>query len=458
MQPELLTITIEDLSSSGQGVGKHNGQVVFVDKATIGDVVIAEVREAKQNYLKAKLINIRNPSVNRVQPLCKHFDSCGSCQLQNLDYPAQLEFKQNLIKENLIRIGNFDKDTLPEIKTNGSSETYYYRNKSQLPLAQSGKQCQIGYYRQNSHQLVDLQECHLHHQDFMSTIKLVKEFINHHSLSIYNEQKHSGLLRHIVLRKSDYLQELQLTLVINNNHFPLDSEIDSLVEKINSQLQKYQLTSVFFNINKNRGNRIFGEKSKLLSGQEYISEKVGDHFFRISPNTFLQINLNQAQKMYQQLKNALPDNINSIADLYCGIGTITLNLADKATHIIGVEENPQAVKDAKQNARNNNVTNCTFICSKSEQLDISQLKIEGQSPEIVIVDPPRKGLDPQVIELIVKLQPSKLFYISCNPATLARDLKSLCVDNLFTIGKISAYDFFPQTTHIETLVELQLNS
>jgi len=452
MEPERIELTITDITTSGQGIGKHQGIAVFVDNATIGDQVIAEIRERKAGYFKAKVINIRKPSAHRTKPVCKHFHNCGSCQLQDLSYSAQLDFKQQSLKETLLRLGGFGSELLPELEVIAAAEPFYYRNKAQLPVQKNGKELQVGYYRSNSHQLVDLDECHLHHTDFMKVIQEFKRLLRDSGLSIYHEHKHSGLLRHLCLRVSEYTREMQLTLVINGSHLAANLELENFIIKLNGQLDKYQIASVMLNINTDKGNRIFGKKNILLWGQEYISEKVGEHFFRISPNTFLQVNLTQAENLYRGLVELLPNNSRTILDLYCGVGTITLNISDRAQRVIGVEQNPQAVKDARQNCRNNSIDNVEFIKSSSEDLEPEQFN----EVDVIIVDPPRKGLESPLIEKLKVLAAKELYYISCNPATLARDLQQLVSEGPYLIDKIKLYDLFPQTTHIETLVRLTL--
>lgn len=442
---ETVDLEIIDINTDGQGVAKYQQYTVFVDKATIGDQVIAQIKQVKANYLVAKTINIRKPSANRQSPLCPYFGICGSCQLQNLNYEAQLNYKQKTVTAALVRIGKFSQ--LPEIKFADSSEQFYYRNKAQFPICRLGKEVQLGYYRQNSHRPVNLQECHLHHQDFLTVALAFKKLLQEQQLSIYNEVKHSGLIRHLCLRVSQYTKELQMAIVINGTDFFFD--VENFVQETNQKLTKYRLASVLLNINTTKGNNIFGNKNVLLWGQEYICEKVGKHFFRLSPNTFLQVNLTQAEKLYADIYQRLPENCRTVLDLYCGIGTISLNISDRAVTVIGIEQNQQAVKDAKQNAKNNDVNNVEFFNCDSEQVNLGNF----ENIDVVIVDPPRKGLDGNLIDQLNRLPLKNLFYVSCNPATLARDLAAFD----YKVKEIRLYDLFPQTTHVETLVWLSRN-
>jgi len=448
---EKINLKIEDLTISGQGVAKYKGITVFVDKAIPGDEIIAEIREEKANYLKAVMINIKKPSENRVKAKCKHFSTCGSCQLQNIDYSGELAFKQNLVKQTIQRIGGFNDLHINPII--GSENLFYYRNKIQLPIGAIGKDIIMGYYKTNSHTIVNLEECYLQSEDLTFVSIELKKWLIANNITAYNETKNTGQIRHLVIRKADYTKEIQVCFVVNSKEFPYTETLTKIIKKINSTLSEYQISSVTYNINQDKGNKIFGSKNVLLLGSEFISEKIVDNFFRISPNTFLQINKTQAEKVYQHLFERLPKKSTLILDLYCGIGTITLNLSNYATEVIGIEENKQAVKDAKRNSYNNNVKNCSFVASKAEELDLK----EYGNADIIIVDPPRKGLGNKIITAIKNLNPKKLFYISCNPASLARDLKELTQDNKFIIKEVTPFDFFPQTTHVEVFCELELN-
>ncbi len=448
---ETYKLTINDLSTSGDGIAKHNGAVYFIKGATIGDVVMASVIRKNNNYYLAKIESFIKRSPWRREAPCPHFGPCGSCQIQNLNYAAQLNYKENQVKEALQRIGGFN--DLPLKKIIPSEHEFFYRNKAQLPLGYH-KKIELGYYRLDSHEIIDLQKCHLHHEDTISTALALKDFFKQHKISIYNEKKQTGLLRHLIIRESHYKKELLVGLVVTDKDFPHLQELFKTVDLLNTSLKEYQVSTLVLNINNEKTNRITGKKNIVLKGSGFLEEKIGDHLFNVYLDTFLQINHAQAEKAYRQIASYIRPDSKLTADIYCGIGTISFYAAQKSAAVIGIENNPASIEAANENCKKNNITNCRFICTPAEKIETALLK----EASVFIVDPPRKGLDEKVIELILTHLPQQLIYLSCNPATLARDLKIICDSSPYQIKEVTPFDFFPQTTHVETLVYLEKTS
>ncbi len=438
---------IIDLTTMGDGIAKHEGKTVFVTGATIGDKAEIEIVKKKDNYFLGQIVKLIEPSPFRVKPRCKHFGVCGSCQLQNLSYAGQLKYKQNFVKQALNRIGGIDIEIQPIVP----AEEYFYRNKIQLPFSDK-KGGELGYFKLNSHDVVDLEECFLQEEDLTTLALGIKEYVRAHKVSIYNEEKNTGLLRHLFIRKSDYDKKLLVGIVINGREIPDQENFIKAVLALQPKLKTYQIDSLILNFNRSKTNKILGEWQKVIHGPGFIMERIGDKLFKISLTAFTQINRLQAEKIYTNIAKSLTDKNKLIIDAYCGIGTIALNVADKAARVCGIETNPQAVLDALSNAKLNNIDNAEFIQAAVETVPSKQLK----GADVFIVDPPRKGLEQKVIETIRKLSPQSVFYVSCNPATLARDLKILMAEGQYILDEVKPYDLFPQTTHIEVLAKLSI--
>lgn len=445
---EKIELTIHDLSTSGDGIAKYKGAVYFVKEATIGDTVLARVLQKNNNYYIAQTEQYLKKSDSRRQPPCSHFGICGSCQIQNLEYEAQLKYKENQIKETLQRIGGFKE--LPLKKIVAADNEFFYRNKAQLPLGFQ-QEITMGYYRQNSHEIIDLQQCFLQQKITVETALAFKQFFKEQRFSIYNEQKHNGLLRHLIIRESHHKKELLIGLAVTSAKIPQQEKLLTFIENLNRARQEYRITSLVLNINSDKTNRITGPKNITILGSGFIEEQFGPYSFNVYLDTFLQINTSQAEKAYQQIASYIKPGTKLTTDIYCGIGTIALYAAQNSQQVIGIENNEASIAAANENCQKNKINNCRFICSSAEKTDP---KILNQA-DVFIVDPPRKGLDEKVIELILANQPQQLIYLSCNPATLARDLSQLCANNLYHLEEVTPFDFFPQTSHVETLVHLQ---
>ncbi|MDR1113469.1 MAG: 23S rRNA (uracil(1939)-C(5))-methyltransferase RlmD [Candidatus Margulisbacteria bacterium] len=441
----LFTARCEDFTVDGDGVVRQDGRVVFVPDLVPNDLAEIEIIADKKNYLLGKIKKIIEPSPDRTRPICRHFGVCGGCSLQHYAYAAQLKWKENFAAQSLRRLAGLD---LPLAKIVPSENILAYRNKAQLPF---GKNSTVGFFKMNSHDVVDVRECPIHHADFLIVVESFRRFAREKKIPIYDEKMHKGILRHLVIRKSDYLKELLVGLVVNCREFGLRPELKQLVEEINQKLQTYKIVSVVANINQKKTNKILAERVDNILGSGFITEKIGGFLYKISLNTFLQVNTPQAEKAYTQIKKWCGSGNANILDAYCGIGTIALSVVEQAAQVLSIEEAPQSVKDAKRNAENNGARNVRFIQGQAERQSIETLG----APEIIIVDPPRKGLAAEMVSKILEIRPQKVIYLSCNPTSLARDLKPLA--SVYKVREIIPYDFFPQTTHVETLVLLQLN-
>lgn len=464
----LLELQIEDMGIDGEGIGKVDGITFFVKDAIIGDKILAKVMKMKKSYGYARLMEILEPSPYRVQPKCEFHRQCGGCQMQVLDYKKQLEFKENKVKNNLIRIGGFaNADELME-PIIGMDEPYYYRNKAQFPVGRD-KEGRIvtGFYASRSHNIIPNRNCHLGVEVNKQILDIVIAFMERYGIEPYNEQTGNGMVRHVLIRKGFTTGEVMVCLVVNGKKLPN-------AQKLVEELCKIEgMTSITLNVNQKNTNVILGEELILLWGQEYITDAIGEIRYQISPLSFYQVNPVQTEKLYgTALEYAGLTGQEIVWDLYCGIGTISLFLAQKAKKVNGVEIVPQAIENAKNNACLNGISNVEFFVGKAEEVlpefyEKESLRREkigiGQSaagdlsmeaemlhPDVIVVDPPRKGCDEKCLETIVKMQPKKVVYVSCDSATFARDLKYLCA-NGYRLKKVRPVDMFPQTVGIENV-------
>lgn len=435
---------VEDITQYGQGVIRHEGKAIFVTGAALGDTVEYELTIDKGNYGMGKVSKIIEKAAHHCAPRCKHFAACGGCQLQNISYAAQKKFKENLVKQALTRIGGIENP--PVLPLVGSPQEYQYRNKAQIPFGSVNNTVVMGFYAPNSHDIVDMSECPLHHHDMITVALAVKQYAQDKTIPIYNEKTHSGVLRHCIIRSSDYMKEILVGIVANTKAAPWGKNLASELKKLT--LTEYRITSVVINVNTKKTNKILDEKVLTASGAGFITEKINRHLFKVSLNTFLQVNRLQAEAAYQLIEDRLLPG-KKVLDLYCGVGTITLQVAEKSTTVLGIEENPTAIKDAKRNAINNNITNVTFSAGQAERQDI-----KGFEPNVIIVDPPRKGLEEHLIAQMLEVGAEQILYMSCNPATLARDIKIL--SEKYQLVDVTPFDFFPQTGHVEAVAELRL--
>ena len=438
-------IEIDNLNSKGEGVGRIDNLVVFVPQAVPGDYLEVEILHSKKNYSLAKIKKILTPSSYRVTPLCPHFEDCGGCSIQHIKYDCQLTLKHQILKENLRKIAGISPDTVSEIK--GSPIKWHYRNKVQQVVSKSHKgTIKTGFFRRHSHDVVNINECFIQHEIANRLMRKLFRLISFGNWSVYNEKKHSGLLRYIVLKVSFSRKEVLCIFVTTEGTIPQKNEF------INSLKEFPGLVGIVQNINTRRANTIMGTRDVLLWGRNHIIENIKGIDFKITPTSFFQVNVFQLETLMDMISEVInPLEINSVLDAYCGTGTFSLLLSSRVKKIRGIEENPDAVKMAKKNAKINNLKNVEFFCGKVEDL-ISRAG-KKDNFDMIILDPPRKGCDRNVLETINKMDLKHIIYISCNPSTLARDL-SLLEDMGYRAEKIQPVDMFPHTSHIETFCYL----
>ena len=456
---DLVTVKIEDIGVSGEGIGKVDGYILFIKDAIIGDVVEAKVMKAKKNYGYARLMNVIEASEYRVkEPACPMARRCGGCQIQEMDYGRQLVFKENKVKGNLLRIGEVPEELLEQITEPiiGMEEPFHYRNKAQFPIG-TDKEGNIiaGFYAGRTHSIIPNTDCALGIPVNQEILEKILDYMKKCKVSAYDEEKHTGLVRHVLLRYGFTSHEIMVCLVINGTKLPhAQVLIDSLREIPG-------MTSITFSINKEKTNVIMGNEIRLLWGKTYITDSIGDVQYQISPLSFYQVNPVQTERLYgQALEYAGLTGQETVWDLYCGIGTISLFLAQKAKQVYGVEIVPQAIEDAKNNAKINRIENAEFYVGKAEEVlpeyyDRYQREHNGETAhaDVIVVDPPRKGCEESLLQTMVDMQPEKIVYVSCDSATLARDVKYLR-SNGYELRKVRAVDQFPHTVHVETVVQL----
>ena len=437
-----LKVEIVDISYDGYGVAKIDGYILFVDECLIGEKVLVEVTEMGKNYGFAKKLDIIHTSPYRVKPKCPHFGICGSCELLHLDYKQQLLFKKKVVEDTIRKVAQIEDLKIEKIV--GMDNPYNYRNKIQMPFAYN-KKAMFGYYKKKSHEVVPIEKCYLQPDEMTEVIKFIKNLCNEYNVSIYNEITGKGILRHVLVRKN-YKDELMVVLITNGSNM---FHIDEIVEKV---VNRYpNVKSIYQNINMKKNNIILGEHSKLLYGQKTLEEKLCDLYFDVSYQSFFQVNREQTEKLYNiVLEYAEANSKTSIIDAYCGVGTISLMLAKKAKFVYGIEVVKEAIINANANAKKNKITNTKFIVGKVEDKINDYVSDEVNT---IVVDPPRKGLDQNVINTILNSNIKRVVYVSCNPTSLARDLKLL--KEKFDIKKCSVVDMFCQTVGIETIVCLE---
>lgn len=443
---ECVKVDIVDFGSKGEGVGKFNGFTVFVPGGVPGDVILARITLKKKNYAKGKIEEIIEASKDRIAAPCEYFGTCGGCQIQNVSYDAQLKYKRKKVYEALKRIGNIEEPVVNE--TIGMDEPYGYRNKGQFPVKFTKGKAKIGFYQIGSHELVDIKACPIQDEVANKVLKVIRNIINQHPVSIYNEKKHQGILRHVVIRTAFKSKDTMVILVTNGYELPFKSTFIESLSKIK------EVKSIIQNINTRKGNRIMGFKNRTVHGEDVIKDEIDSIDFEISPLSFFQVNPIQTEKLYNKaLEYAELSGNEVVYDLYCGIGSISLFLANKAKKVYGVEVVEAAIEDAKSNAKRNNIENVEFITGKSEEV-IPKMYGDGKSADVVVVDPPRKGCDESLLETLVEMKPERIVYVSCKPSTLARDVKYL-TEKGFEFIEAQPVDMFPHSTHIENVCLLK---
>jgi len=480
---DLIELKIEDIGTDGAGIGKYDGMTFFVKDAVIGDRVTAKIMKLKKHYGYARLMEILEASPNRVEPLCAFARSCGGCQIQQMSYESQLDFKQKKVRNNLIRLGGFAEEFVDSIMEPvvGMEEPYHYRNKAQFPVGVNSEgEIITGFYAGRTHSIIANTNCALGANVNETILQAVLSYMKENGVTAYDEVSRKGLVRHILIRVGFDSKEIMVCLIINGKKLPNEQALVDKLCKIEG------MTSISININRENTNVILGKETHTIWGQGYITDalylrKVGASgefvrtdektIYQISPQSFYQVNPVQTEKLYSlALDYAGLTGKESVWDLYCGIGTISLFLARHAKKVYGVEIVPQAIEDAKRNAALNGIENAEFFVGKAEEVlpefyeklsreagersDAEESsEIDMLHPDVIVVDPPRKGCDEKCLETMLKMQPERIVYVSCDSATLARDLRVLC-DGGYEVKKVRAVDQFGHTVHVETVVLL----
>ena len=468
---DIVTVTIEDIGNDGEGIGKLEGYTLFVKDAVIGDTVEARITKCKKNYGYARTEKVVTPSSFRVEPKCRFYRQCGGCQIQPMSYERQLQFKEDKVRNNLQRIGGFDAVLLEKVMEPiiGMEEPWHYRNKAQFPIGYDREDRLItGFYAGRTHDIIANTDCALGVTENQAILETILAYMKEYQVPAYRETTGKGLVRHVLIRTGFQSGQIMVCLVINGSKLPKE---DKLVEKLLAipfaeKGEPKRIESISVSINTEKTNVIMGKEIRVLWGKERIQDTLGGIQFSISPLSFYQVNPVQTEKLYGlALEYAGLTGKETVWDLYCGIGTISLFMAKKAKQVYGVEIIPQAIEDARENACNNHITNAQFYVGKAEEVlpefyekasaskDVSEA--EKLHPDVIVVDPPRKGCDEKCLETMLAMCPERIVYVSCDSATLARDLKILC-EGGYELKRVRPVDQFGQTVHVETVVKLSL--
>ena len=441
---DLIELTIEDLGVDGEGIGKVDGMAIFVKDAVPGDRVQAKVMKMKKSYGYARLMQVLDPSPERTESRCAFARQCGGCQLQAMTYEAQLDFKAKKVWNHLIRIGGLTDLAKPEII--GMDDPWRYRNKAQFPFGTDKEGNPVtGFYAARSHNIIPCTECWLGVEENKVILEKILDHLKTYHISTYDEVSGKGLLRHVLIRKGFTTGEVMVCLILNGRTMP------KLTELVDSLREVPGMTSITINVNTKNTNVIMGTEMIFVWGQDYITDCIGNIKYQISQLSFYQVNPVQTKKLYETaLEYADLKGNETVWDLYCGIGTISLFLAQKAGKVYGVEIVPQAIHDARQNAKLNGIENAEFFVGKAEEVLPEKYEKEGIYADVIVVDPPRKGCDTAALETMVKMKPERIVYVSCDSATLARDVKWLG-ERGYEVKKVKACDMFPGTVHVETV-------
>ena len=449
---QIVELYIDDIGNEGEGIGHIDGYALFLKDAVIGDKVRAKIIKTKKNYGFARVEEVIEASKDRVSPRCSKARQCGGCTLQHLAYEKQLEYKFNKVKNCLERIGGLENIEEKMEPILGMEEPFYYRNKAQFPVGYDKEGNLItGFYAGRTHHIIDCTHCMIQHPVNEQILLKVLDYMKKNNITAYDEKTHKGLVRHIVTRVGFKTGEIMVCLVVNGskkNLRNLEMLVDSLTEVEG-------MTSICVNINKEKTNRILGSKIEEVYGKPYIYDYIGNVKYQIGPLSFFQVNPTQTKVLYEKaMEYADLKGEETVWDLYCGIGTISLFLAQKAKQVYGVEIIKEAIDDAKRNAALNHMDNVEFFVGKAEEVVPAQYEKTGIHPDVIVVDPPRKGCDAMLLNTMLDMAPKRIVYVSCDPATLARDLKMLCEEK-YTLEKVSVVDQFSHSVHVETVVGLQ---
>ena len=447
---EVLTVEIQDIGSEGEGIAKVDGYPIFIKDAIPGDIVKIKIIKAKKTYGYGRLEEMIQPSKDRVEPRCPVARQCGGCSIQHYSYKKQLEYKQNKVKNCLERIGGFTGIEEKMAPILGMEDPWYYRNKAQFPVGLNKEGSIItGFYAGRTHSIIDNTHCYIQAKINEEILEIIKEFLEQYHISPYQEESHTGLVRHVLTRVGFVTGEIMVCLILNGKTLP---NADKLIERL---IEIDGMKSISMNINQEKTNKILGKEVKTLWGSDTITDYIGDVKYQISPLSFYQVNPIQTKVLYgKALEYAELKGEETVWDLYCGIGTISLFLAQKAKKVYGVEIIPEAIEDARKNAQLNHMENVEFFVGKAEDILPKQYEENKVYADVIVVDPPRKGCDETLLNTMITMAPKRIVYVSCDPATLARDLKILC-GNGYELEKVQVVDQFAHTSHVETVVLLK---
>ncbi|MCK8825114.1 23S rRNA (uracil(1939)-C(5))-methyltransferase RlmD [Fuchsiella alkaliacetigena] len=443
-----VVIELENLAYGGEVVGRKDGFAVFVTEGVPGEKVKAQVTQVKNNYARAEIVELLESDSERVEGQCVVNSDCGGCQLQHIDYQAQLKYKQQLVKDALERIAKLPQVEVKEVI--GMENPYFYRNKAQFSVTERDEELIAGFYAAGTHQVVDFEDCLIQHQLINRVKREAVQLLADSPLSVYDPVTGEGLLKNLVIRVGVCTNQAMLLWVTNERE-------SYLLKELSEQLLKRvpELISVHQNINREQTSVVLGAETILLAGEAQITDYIGEVMYRISPESFFQVNTLQAKELYEQiLEQADLTGDEVVVDAYCGLGSISLYVAAYCEQVYGIELNFQAIEDARENARLNGIENVQFRGGETSEI-LPQLISEGVEAEVLIVDPPRKGCHPEVLNSVQELGPAKIIYVSCDPSSLARDLKKLTTLG-YQVKEVQPVDMFPQTYHIETVTILEL--
>lgn len=436
---------VERYGSNGEGICTIDGIIVFVPYALVDEEIELKIIKKQKNYAIGKLIDIKKESIERVKPPCHVFKQCGGCQIQHINYKEQLALKTKTVTDAIERIGGFENvNVYPTI---GMEHPWSYRNKVQYPVGLNGNKIVSGFYAARTHRIIESDDCPVQDVKSDQIRQIILSFIKQNNIAPYNEMTGKGFIRHIIVRTANKTNDVMVILVINGESVKNENQLTKqLIDSDNG------VVSIVINTNKKKTNVIMGKKNRIIYGSPYLTDELCGLQFQLSPQAFYQINSIQTEKLYTKaIEYAQITDKDTVIDAYCGIGTISLIASQHAKKVIGIEIVPEAIQNAKENANINNIDNAEFLCGKSEVI-MPQLVKQGQKADIVIVDPPRKGCDNAMLDAILTVAPERVVYVSCNPATLARDLKYLCKDDDYEIRDVQPVDMFPHTSHVECCV------
>ncbi|WP_434310242.1 23S rRNA (uracil(1939)-C(5))-methyltransferase RlmD [Hominifimenecus sp. rT4P-3] len=442
---QIVTVKIEDMTENGEGIGKVDGYALFLKDAVIGDVVEAKVIKAKKSYGYARVMQVLEPSPFRVTPRCPVAGPCGGCQLQAMSYESQLAFKEKKVRDHLVRIGGLKEPKV--LPTLGMENPWEYRNKAQFPVGRDKNGAVVtGFYAARSHRIVENSRCYLGGPVNEEVLGILKVWMKENRVDPYDEEKGRGLVRHVLVRESERTGQVMVCLVINGESLPAAESLVNCLREVPG------MTSISYNVNREQTNVILGKKLIGLYGPLYIEDIIGENRYRISPLAFYQVNKRQTEVLYRTaLQYAGLTGDETVWDLYCGTGTISLFLARKAKMVYGVEIVPEAIENARENAKLNGIPNAEFFVGKAEEVLPEKYREGHARADVIVVDPPRKGCDGELLRTILAMKPERVVYVSCDSATLARDVKTL-VDGGYEFVEAQPVDMFPMGVHVETVV------